>query len=141
MGRECWCLLSWFAHAHQQRRPCWSIPRRSYGWSYFTTIPHVLLTSHLQESGSPVVYSNISAGQPTYDAIVNQTGCTDAPDTLECLRYVPYEKLLSVVNGMGSFESASSLSLGWQPLIDGEVIADYPLALLYEGKYAKVRIR
>lgn len=50
------------------------------------------------ESGSPIPVGNITEGQVYYDALVSETGCTGATDTLQCLRGVPYDQLLAAVN-------------------------------------------
>ena len=50
------------------------------------------------ESGSPIPVGDITHGQPYYDALVAETGCSGASDTLQCLREVPYETLLTAVN-------------------------------------------
>lgn len=45
------------------------------------------------ESGSPVPSKDLTAGQPNYDALVSQVGCSGATDTLACLRAAPIAKL------------------------------------------------
>jgi acetylcholinesterase len=50
------------------------------------------------QSGSPLPVGDVSEGQKYYDALVSETGCSNASDTLQCLREVPYEALLDAVN-------------------------------------------
>ena len=51
-----------------------------------------------KESGSVFPTQDLSAGQPYYDSIVNQTGCARSSDTLACLRTVPFQDLFDAVN-------------------------------------------
>jgi hypothetical protein len=50
------------------------------------------------QGGSVTPVGDITNGQPYYDALVAETGCSGANDTLQCLREVPYDALLSAVN-------------------------------------------
>ena len=49
-------------------------------------------------SGSPIPVGDITNGQKYYDALVAETGCTDSADSLQCLRGVPYDKLMDAIN-------------------------------------------
>jgi acetylcholinesterase len=44
-------------------------------------------------SGATLSVGPITDGQVYYDNIVAQTNCSDASDTLDCLRKAPYDKL------------------------------------------------
>ena len=57
-----------------------------------------LFRGAFMESGSPIPTGDISHGQSYYDAIVAQTGCSGASDTLQCLRGVPYDQLKDAMN-------------------------------------------
>ena len=50
------------------------------------------------QGGGPLPVGDITHGQPYYDALVTRTGCSDANDTLQCLREVPYDTLLNAVS-------------------------------------------
>ncbi len=50
------------------------------------------------ESGSPIPVSDITDGQPDYDALVQETGCQGSADTLECLRQAPFDTLMAAVS-------------------------------------------
>jgi len=50
------------------------------------------------QSGSPLPLGDITEGQPHYDALVEQTGCTSSADTLECLRALPFDVLKAAVD-------------------------------------------
>ena len=72
----------------------------------------------IQESGSAATawYNGSDWYQPIYQDIVDKVECTDAIDTLECLRTVPYETLYphmdpSKINGPG-----------WYPTVDGKLV-------------------
>ena len=57
------------------------------------------------ESGSPIPVGDITLGQPYYDALVSETGCSGAADTLQCLRQVPFDTLMNAVNQSPSISS------------------------------------
>ncbi|SRR5260221_8803475 len=50
-----------------------------------------LFRAAVMQSGSPGPFGDIEHGQVFYDFMVKETGCQGAPDTLECLRKVPYD--------------------------------------------------
>ena len=62
------------------------------------------------QSGSPIPVGDIEHGQKYYDALVSETGCTGASDTLQCLREVPFETLTDAVN---QSPSDSSFQVGF----------------------------
>ena len=57
-----------------------------------------LFRAAFMESGSPIPVGDITHGQGDYDLLVNQTGCTGASDTLQCLREAPYNSLMDAIN-------------------------------------------
>jgi carboxylesterase type B len=59
-----------------------------------------LFRAAVMQSGGPIPVGDIEKGQKYYDHMVKETGCSRQPDTLECLRKVPY----------GSFKRAMDLS-------------------------------
>ena len=44
------------------------------------------------QSGGPIPVGDIEHGQQYYDTLVKNTACDKSPDTLECLRNVPYDR-------------------------------------------------
>ncbi|KAF2467248.1 alpha/beta-hydrolase [Lindgomyces ingoldianus] len=88
----------------------------------------------IQESGSAATawYNGSDWYQPIYNKIVNQTNCTDWPDTLECLRTIPYETISQFV------DSSKVEGPGWYPTVDGDVIPNYPTELLRSGRFAHI---
>lgn len=66
-----------------------------------------LFRGAIMQSGSPPILDQITdpRRQIHYDALVKETGCTGADDTLGCLRRVPYEELKAAVQkSLGLFE-------------------------------------
>lgn len=50
------------------------------------------------QSGSPIPVGDITRGQKDYNTLVQDTGCSGASDTLECLRNVPASALQTAVD-------------------------------------------
>jgi len=57
-----------------------------------------LFRAALMMSGAPIPVGDLKNGQKYYDALVKDTGCTRANDTLACLRTVPYHRLKAAIN-------------------------------------------
>lgn len=93
-----------------------------------------------QQSGSPTYpIRDMLEGQRYYDRLVEQTNCSGAADTLQCLRDAPYEKLMAAVNRSPGFFTFETLRLAWQPRIDGNILKRSPFESIENGQYAKVR--
>ncbi|KAI1419730.1 alpha/beta-hydrolase [Xylaria sp. FL1777] len=88
----------------------------------------------IQESGSAASawYNGSDWYQPIYDKIVDQANCTQAIDTLKCLRTLDYETIFPFLN------SSTVPGPGWYPTVDGDVIPAYPTELLLQGRFAHV---
>ncbi|KAF2192478.1 alpha/beta-hydrolase [Zopfia rhizophila CBS 207.26] len=88
----------------------------------------------IQESGSASTawYNGSSWYQPIYDKIVQQTNCTDWPDTLECLRTIPYETIYPFM------DSSKVGGPGFYPTVDGDIFPNYPTELLHSGRFAHI---
>ncbi|KAJ7599914.1 carotenoid ester lipase precursor [Mycena floridula] len=97
-----------------------------------------LFRGAFMESGSPIPVGDISHGQPYYDAVVSETGCSGATDTLACLRTVPYAKLKAAINQSPGIFSYQSLVLAWLPRADGVFLTDNPQRLVQAGQVANV---
>jgi carboxylesterase type B len=76
--------------------------------------------------------------QAVYDQVVDVAGCTGSPDTLACLRTVPYDQFLAASNSVPSLISYNSISLSYLPRPDGTVLTDNTDQLVRQGKYAAV---
>ncbi|KAH9475407.1 putative secreted lipase [Psilocybe cubensis] len=57
-----------------------------------------LFRGGFMQSGATIPVGDITNGQKYYDAMVKETGCTGASDTLDCLRTIPYTKLKAVIH-------------------------------------------
>jgi len=90
------------------------------------------------ESGSPYNLRDITAQQSLFDQLVADTGCTDSTDLIACLSTVPFDKLMVAVNKAPNAFSYTSVRLGWQPSVDGQIIVRNPQESLQKGLYAKV---
>lgn len=88
----------------------------------------------IQESGSATTawYNGTDWYQPIYNDLVNNTNCTDAPDTLACLRILEYDQIFPYLN------NSNVAGPGWYPTVDGDVIPNFPTILLEEGRFAHV---
>jgi hypothetical protein len=91
-----------------------------------------------QESGSPIGSPSPAVLQCHYNALVAANDCSADTETLSCLRRVPFDSLMAMVNRTADIFSYQSLALVWQPYVDGDVVARDPLVSVTEGLYAKV---
>ncbi len=88
------------------------------------------------ESGNPVNYASFNGTefyQPLYNEVVQQTGCYNEIDTLQCLRTVPYEQLNAVFNN-------TPFNTSFQPVVDGDFIQKYGSIQLVEGDFVHVPV-
>lgn len=89
-----------------------------------------LFQAGILESGTSLTstFPPIStAYQAHFETVVNQSGCASASNALTCLRGLSLE----------AFNSSAS-AFGWSPVIDGELISDYPSKVFAAGNYVKV---
>ncbi|KAF8835930.1 alpha/beta-hydrolase [Paxillus ammoniavirescens] len=100
--------------------------------------PDGLFRAAFMQSGSLFPVGDILQGQKYYDALVSETRCSSASDTLQCLREVPYEKLLDAINKSPSGFSYQSTVLAWEPRVDGAFLTDYPHNLVQQGPVADI---
>ena len=69
-----------------------------------------LFRAGIMSSGSAVPTGDISDVQSTYDAVASAVGCSNASDSLGCLREVPAESLLAAATELqneGGFNVSS----------------------------------
>ncbi|KAJ7617191.1 carotenoid ester lipase precursor [Roridomyces roridus] len=102
--------------------------------------PNTLFRGAVMLSGSVLTTSTVADGQPEYDFLVEKTNCGSARDTLECLRQVPYQQLMDVVDLTANVFSYSSLQTVWRARIDGEVVMRDPLVSIAEGRRHKIPV-
>jgi carboxylesterase type B len=88
----------------------------------------------IQESGSAATawYNGTDWYQTIYQNIVDHVNCTNAIDTLECLRTVPYETIYPFM------DPTTIAGPGWYPTVDGDIMPEFPTSLLDQGKFAHV---
>ena len=65
------------------------------------------------------------------------TGCTSAPDTLECLRAAPYATLKGAVD---TAPASNGLDITWSVSIDEDLIKKSLRQYVRDGCYARVPI-
>ncbi|KAJ7119782.1 carotenoid ester lipase precursor [Mycena epipterygia] len=88
-----------------------------------------LFRAGFMESGSPIPVGPVENGQKYYDAIVAETGCSGAADTLECLRTVPYATLKAA-------QDASPGIFAYQ--VNGVFLTDNPQRLVQQGSVSNI---
>ncbi|ORY10627.1 Alpha/Beta hydrolase protein [Clohesyomyces aquaticus] len=88
----------------------------------------------IQESGSAATawYNGSAWYQPIYNKIISQTNCTSWPSPLSCLRTLPYETLYPFM------DSSKVEGPGFYPVVDGDIIPNYPTELLHSGRFAHI---
>ncbi|GJN93281.1 hypothetical protein Rhopal_006328-T1 [Rhodotorula paludigena] len=88
-----------------------------------------LFRGAILESGSPTGRPHAAPEtlQPRFEAILNGTDCTNAADVLACVRAAPLEQF-----------NASASTWTWNPVVDGQLIAEYPSDSFRAGKFVKV---
>ncbi|KAF8151883.1 sterol esterase [Mycena galopus ATCC 62051] len=89
-------------------------------------------------SGSPWPAPTIEDSQGSYDGLVAANNCSAAPSTLDCLRSIPLDSFMATVNKTLNYFSYSSLSLVWQPRVDGDIIVRNPVQSVAQGAFAKI---
>ena len=115
-----------------------------------------LFRGAFMQSGFPLSVGDLDKGQVYYDFVVQQVGCSKAPDTLDCLRKVSYEVLSAAFSATPNFSSyhVRSILLCWQPTkadmhfksvalaylprVDGVFLTDNPQQLVLRGEVANV---
>ncbi|KAG9308835.1 carotenoid ester lipase precursor [Chiua virens] len=100
--------------------------------------PNGLFHAAIMQSGSTFPLGDITQGQPYYDALVADTGCSGATDTLKCLRQVPYGTLLDAVNQSPGIFAYQSIALAWMPRVDGVFLTTDPRYLVQQGAVADI---
>ncbi|USP82423.1 uncharacterized protein yc1106_09697 [Curvularia clavata] len=87
----------------------------------------------IQESGSATTAwkNGTDWYQPLYDDIVNKANCSDAIDTLACLRTVSSDNMFPLLK-------QPSQGPGWYPVVDGDILPLYPTELLASGRFAHI---
>ncbi|ETS84411.1 hypothetical protein PFICI_02436 [Pestalotiopsis fici W106-1] len=96
-----------------------------------------LFRGAILQSGSPTLMFpsvTVDEWQPLYDAFVDGVNCTNAADTLACMREVDASALSEV------FDSDLTTLERVNPVVDGDFLPDLGANLLNSGKFVKVPI-
>jgi carboxylesterase type B len=96
-----------------------------------------LFRAAIVQSGGPVASSRLltpSQWQPYYNNITLAAGCSNATDTLACLRTIPTNTLSSILN------STVTTGFPWGPQVDGDFLLDTFTRSLQDGKFVRVPI-
>jgi len=62
-----------------------------------------LFRGAIMQSGGPIPVGDIERGQAHYDELVKNAGCDKSPDTLECLRTIPYARFKFAIDRSPDF--------------------------------------
>ena len=96
------------------------------------------------DSGSIAPAMNVSSAKPQaiYDQVVRVAGCTNAGNSLECLRAAPFNTFLNAVNSVPEFFGYRSVDLSYLPRPDpnSNFFSISPQVAVQNGNYAKVPI-
>ena len=65
-----------------------------------------LFRAGFMQSGSPIPFGDFKKDQPSYDHLVEEVGCSDTGDSLQCLREVPYAVLKAAINASSAVDSS-----------------------------------
>ena len=99
-----------------------------------------LFRGSIMNSGSIVPADPVDCpkGQVVYNTVVTRAGCASAPDTLACLRALPYANFLDAANSVPAILSYNSVALSYLPRPDGKILTASPDLLVKQKKYAAV---
>ncbi|KAI0689210.1 alpha beta-hydrolase [Cerioporus squamosus] len=92
----------------------------------------------IMSSGTSLPTADITEAQDTYDFVVDRVGCSNASDTLACLRTVPADNLLAAANDTLIIGGFTGLSSPFLPQADGVFITMPPMQLPLKAKIADV---
>ncbi|KAI0752323.1 carotenoid ester lipase [Daedaleopsis nitida] len=104
--------------------------------------PHGLFHAGFMESGAtrPTGFIDNPYMQTTYDSIVQDTGCSNARDTLGCLRTVSADALTAAMDKVSALNAFKQINGPWIPRADGVFVAEPPDRVLLTGKVARIPI-
>jgi len=97
-----------------------------------------LFRGAIMQSGGPIPVGDIEHGQLYYDTLVKNAACDKSPDTLECLRNVPYARLKYAIDASPDFFAYQGLALAWLPRVDGVFLTEPPQYAVVRGHVSNV---
>jgi carboxylesterase type B len=89
-----------------------------------------LFSAAICQSGGPYYFGSFAPdaqGEKTYKSVLKATNCTNAHDTLQCLRAAPFETL-----------NTAFTDLTFLPVIDGTLVPEYSSTALAKGRFVRV---
>ena len=96
-----------------------------------------LFRGAIQQSGGistlPWETSSSNNSNAGFNNVASKLGCGDAPDKVECIRSLPYQKIFAAV---GLAINVPSLRL--IPTIDGSLFREHPIKSFEAGRHVKV---
>ncbi|KAH8995061.1 carotenoid ester lipase precursor [Lactarius hatsudake] len=99
-----------------------------------------LFRGAIMQSGGPIPVGDIehASGQDVYDTFVKNAACDNSPDTLECLRSIPYPRFKYAMDLSPNFFAYQGLALAWLPRVDGVFLTEPPQHAVLRGHVANV---
>ncbi|KAH9024966.1 carotenoid ester lipase precursor [Lactarius hengduanensis] len=99
-----------------------------------------LFRGAIMQSGGPIPVGDIehASGQDVYDTFVKNAACDNSPDTLECLRGIPYPRFKYAMDLSPNFFAYQGLALAWLPRVDGVFLTEPPQHAVLRGHVANV---
>ncbi|KAJ5153460.1 uncharacterized protein N7482_009938 [Penicillium canariense] len=96
-----------------------------------------LFRAGIMESGGSISAgaNNYTTYQSSYDTLAASLNCSNAVDSLQCLREVPFEILNSVLNG-----TDGSSVYNFSPVLDGDFIRNWGSVQLSNHEFVRVPI-
>ena len=92
----------------------------------------------IAESQSFPPIFTVSEAQFQYDALAERTGCSDATDSLQCLRDLDISDLQNNNIAIPFPGRNNTPNFLYNAILDGDLIPDYPYVLFQQGKFVKV---
>ncbi|EAU81840.2 carotenoid ester lipase [Coprinopsis cinerea okayama7 len=99
-----------------------------------------LFHAAFMQSGGPIPWNPIEAGQEPFDTLARDTGCFEASDKIACLRDLPYERFHAAVMKAPDLLGYAPFKLPFGPSTDGIVVTRNLFQSVALGLYAKVPI-
>ncbi|KAG8987297.1 hypothetical protein FRB90_003488 [Tulasnella sp. 427] len=99
-----------------------------------------LYRAAFMESGGPIPigYMDDARAQKAYDQVVSQTSCSNATDTLQCLRGVPFATLKKAIATTPGLFDRTSVMVPFIPRVDGVFFKETPWQSVSNGRVINV---
>ncbi|KIO28124.1 hypothetical protein M407DRAFT_231060 [Tulasnella calospora MUT 4182] len=99
-----------------------------------------LYRAAFMESGGPlpIGYMDDERSQNAYDLVLEGAACSNATDTLECLRGVPYATLKKAIAATPGLFDRTSVMVPFIPRVDGTFFKETPLQSVQKGNVVNI---